>query len=330
MRIVESLKKFNSQDALLLSLALASALSFGCPAYSQAPPPNGIATIMLPVQQSPNGQQVATTPRGLQFPLPGAGVNGTAVQVFTGPQGGYWYVDRNGSNITLLQPGQPMPQLPYYGQTSSYAPPPSQPTTQNVEVNTAPSSSGSSGSSAGGAMMAGAAGMMAGTAMGYAMGNNNNYYNGMPYGHPVYYGGGGKPYYYGEGGKPVYVNNKSVDVNAVQNQQQWYNKTIQNDPQTAQHWQNARSQQMQQGQGQFDQQRQGQFNQQAQGQLNQQAAQQAAQQGGRRGRRGENGQQGQFQANQSGQLNNREAAGGRGGFEGRGGGRAGGGGRRGR
>lgn len=325
MRMVESLKKFNLSVPLLLSLALASTLSLADPAYSQAPPPNGIATIMLPVQQSPNGQQVATTPRGLQFPLPGAGVNGNAVQVFTGPQGGYWYVDRSGANITLLSPGQQLPQLPYYGQTNAYAPPPSQPTTQNVEVNTAPSSSGSSGSGAAGAMMAGAAGMMAGTAMGYAMGDNNNYYNGMPYGHPVYYGGGGKPYYYGAGGKPVYVNNKNVDVNAVNNQQQWYQKTIQNDPQTAQHWQNSRNQQMQQSPGQFSQMQQnpGQFNQQAQ----------QAEQGGRRGRRGQGGQQGQgqFQANQGGQLGNREAAGGRGGFEGRGGGRAGGfGGRRGR
>lgn len=46
-----------------------------------------VSAVTLQVVPGPQGQSVLT-PRGMVVPLPGAGVNGNAVQIFLGAQGG--------------------------------------------------------------------------------------------------------------------------------------------------------------------------------------------------------------------------------------------------
>jgi hypothetical protein len=142
-------------------------------------------------------------------PLPGAGVNANAVQIYMGSQGGFWYVDKNGQNVDLTEPvhrlmamqGQAAPQTMPVPQ---YAPP-----VQNVYNQQAPASN--YGNPMGTAAAAGL-GAMAGSAI-----SNSN--NNVPYGTPMYY----HP-------NAAYAGN-------MQQQQQWYAQQQQAHPAQYQQWQ---------------------------------------------------------------------------------------------
>ena len=158
-----------------------------------------VSMVTLQTQPGPVGQQMVITPKGMLVPLPGAGVDGPAVHVYMGGQGGFWYVDKNDQQVDLTpavrmlqgsasqaQPTAPIPQYAPVQQTT-YA---SQPT---------------SSSNAGGTAAAAGLGAMAGAAM---MSSANSGWGTVPYGTPVHYGAGAAPYY-NHGGQPVYINNSN-------------------------------------------------------------------------------------------------------------------------
>lgn len=230
------------------------------PVCSQGGNPT-ISAVTLQVVPNQQGSESVVTPRGMVVPLPGPGVGTNSVQIFMGSQGGYWYVDRNGQNVDLTSAverfrqmsGQmgnmaPQAQVPQY----AAAPP------VNVYNEQAPSSSSSnSGSGAGSALVTATAaglGAMAGTAMTGAY-YNNGYYNGVPYGTPIYYPHGGNPYYRGAGGNTVNVNGSytgasgntvntgtqvnNAHANAFAKQQDWYANQQRQNPQQFQNWQQS-------------------------------------------------------------------------------------------
>lgn len=253
------------------------------PVWSQGGDPN-ISAVTLQVVQNQQGGESVITPRGMVVPLPGPGVGTNAVQIYMGSQGGYWYTDRNGQNVDLTAAVERFRQMtgqmgngnmPAQAQVPQYAAPPP----VNIYNEQPSNNSGSgSGSGVGNALVTATAaglGAMAGTAMTGAY-YNNGYYNGVPYGTPIYYPHGGNPYYRGAGGGTVNVNNSytgasgntvntgtqvnNAHANAFAKQQDWYANQQKNNPKQFQNWQQnaqhenpfvARNAQGQDGGGRF-------------------------------------------------------------------------------
>lgn len=225
----------------------------------------GVALTYYQLLTGKNGQEFYLNQSGQAIPLPGDGVapNSGDLAIYTGNYGESWYVDQNGKQVDMppltipptnapgyqAAPGY-APNPDYYGQNYGqgpyanysggaynygYQPAPNNPNIQNsgqppqVNVYNSPSSqsnsgsgSGSSGSSAVSAGMGAAVGAMAGSAMMLA-------FDTIPYGCPVYYGGG-HPYYWGANGSRVFVNNKEFNNNVVnsqwKDQHNWYNHQV--------------------------------------------------------------------------------------------------------
>ena len=216
-------------------LALSLTVLCGAPSLAQAPPPQ-VSVVTLHVQNSGQGQQVVT-PKGYLVPLPGAGVNGEAIQIYIGANGGYWYVDKNGQTVDLTGLVNQVKGAQQTTNVPQYAPVYNQPSQSSQ------SSSGGGGSGAATAAMAGL-GAMAGSAMADSM-----YYHNVPYGTPMYYGAGGNPYYMNNG-HPVNISNNDVNLSPNQQaylynqhkinqdqQQQWYQNHQQNKTAAYQSWQ---------------------------------------------------------------------------------------------
>jgi hypothetical protein len=68
-----------------------------------------VSTATNQVVTNPNGQQLYVTGGGQAVPLPGNGVNGTQVQIYTGMMGKQWYVDRTGNRVYLTVPAPAIP-----------------------------------------------------------------------------------------------------------------------------------------------------------------------------------------------------------------------------
>ncbi len=168
-----------------------------------------VSVVTLQTRPGPGGSQMVVTPKGLVLPLPGAGVNGSTVQIYIGAQGGYWYVDKNNETVDLTSIISAMQSAQQTENVPQYAP---QPEVTN-NYNQAPQA-------ATGAAAAGI-GAMAGSMLGAAM--TNSYYNNVPYGTPIHYPVGGYPYYH-RGGKPVYINNSTKTANVTQVNNQIYNQ----------------------------------------------------------------------------------------------------------
>ncbi len=169
-----------------------------------------VSVVTLQTRPGPGGSQMVVTPKGLVLPLPGAGVNGSTVQIYIGAQGGYWYVDKNNETVDLTGIVNAMQTAEQTQSVPQYAP---QPQVTN-NYNQTPSSSATGAAAAG-------LGAMAGSMLGAAM--TNSYYNNVPYGTPIHYPVGGYPYYH-RGGKPVYINNSTKTANVTQVNNQIYNQ----------------------------------------------------------------------------------------------------------
>lgn len=184
------------------------------PAKASAPE---VSMVTLHVKPSPKGELVIT-PKGIPVPLPGAGVNGSVVQIYIGSNGGYWYVDKNKQQVDLTSAVQMMQanaalsqQMPI-AQVPQYAPQPIYQTNNYAQ---------SSGVAPGATMAAAELGAMAGSALA-----SPSAWGTVPYGTPIHYNAAALPYY-NQGGKAVYVNNSTdATVNsyhaASMNQQQSY------------------------------------------------------------------------------------------------------------
>lgn len=234
--------------------AIALTVSLGCimpeQAAGQGQSPT-VSMVTLQVVPGQNGQEMVVTPRGQVVPLPGPGVNSNVVQVYMGSQGGYWYVDRNGNQVDLTgavaNMQARMQAANFNSQVPQYAP---APVTVNNYTSQNGESSGSSGSGGSGMGTAVAAGLGAatGAALTTAL-TEPNYWRGVPYGTPVYYGNGYKPYYTNHGGNNVYVDNQhnvnananvnQVHANNYQQQQNWYNKQVKDNSAQYQNWQKS-------------------------------------------------------------------------------------------
>jgi len=181
--------------ALYLSAALlVTAPLIGLAQEGQLPQ---VSMVTLQVLRGQDGSESVITPKGDLAPLPGLGVNGEAVVIYMGAQGGFWYTDKNGQTVVLdeavrqLQARRASQQQAV--QVPQYAPHPYQ--SYQTQPSTTVNNYNSSGSNGAAAAMttAAAAGMgaMAGATM------SHGYYN-APYGTPMYYNNG-HPYYYGSG-----------------------------------------------------------------------------------------------------------------------------------
>lgn len=168
-----------------------------------------VSVVTLQTRPGPGGSQMVVTPKGLVLPLPGAGVNGSTVQIYIGAQGGYWYVDKNNETVDLTSIISAMQNAQKTQNVPQYAPQPEVTNNYNEAPQTA------SGAAAAGI------GAMAGSMLGAAM--TNSYYNNVPYGTPIHYPVGGYPYYH-RGGKPVYINNSTKTANVTQVNNQIYNQ----------------------------------------------------------------------------------------------------------
>lgn len=205
---------------LTASIILSLSLLIGTPAVNaQGNGTPQVSVVNLQVVPGPGGTQEVVTPKGDLAPLPGAGVNGSVVQIYIGAQGGYWYQDRTGQTVDLTPSVQALQQSRRAGanvQVPQYAP---QEYQQQPQSSSSSSSSSSGGSSALGTAAAAAGGAMLGSAM-----TNSMYHYNMPYGTPMYYGAGGNPYYYGNNGEPRELNqNQQVAIYnqaKINNQQQ--------------------------------------------------------------------------------------------------------------
>jgi len=214
------------------------------------PPDSQVSMEIFPIQRGYDGAQFIVTKAGYTVSIPGLGVAPDATQVtaYRDENNNIWYIDRNGTPVKLTDQqvqwgvaqinqqaqaraaaaGQ---QQAYAGQQPMYqgqqqylgtqAPPPS---TVVVQQQQPSSSSGvASGLVTG---LAAAGGAMAGAALSTSLYHNN--YGGIPYGVPVYHGGGGRYYYNGSNGNKVYVNNsnnnKSINqINQWNHQGNWQN-----------------------------------------------------------------------------------------------------------
>jgi len=193
---------FKFLPVLALSLAINIGLNADVATAQGAPQ---VSVVNLSVQPGTNGGQMVLTPRGVLVPLPGAGVNSNAVQIYMGSTGGFWYVDRTGQTIDLTAYVEQVRRMAGQAQPQQVAPPQyaPYPTTypEQTTNNTTTNNSGGNGVATAAAAGLGA---MAGAAMGTMA--TNPYYNNVPYGTRMYYGNDGRPYYNNENGKNVFVN----------------------------------------------------------------------------------------------------------------------------
>lgn len=241
------------------------------PMFAQGSPT--VSMVTLQTMPGQNGQQMVVLPRGKVVPLPGAGVNANAVNIYMGSQGGYWYTDKNGQNVDLTSAVQYLQRMQAQGgagmagapvNVPQYAP---QPVVNNYYNNENGSGSGGSSSSSGGSAAGTAVAAGLGAATGAALTNalmdtnyNSGYYHGVPYGMPVYYNNHNQPYYVDRGGNNVYVNNQqeynrnvnasatqnninnvnNQHVNALNQQQKWYSQQAQNHTEQFSNWQQSK------------------------------------------------------------------------------------------
>lgn len=232
--------------ALSLGAVLLGALQLCQPVVAQPSPApyddsaQNATMTRFQVLNGGNGQQYYLTNNKQAIVLPGAGVNDNAVTVYTAPDGSQWYVDRTGTQQSL-PPAQANPAYTNnnmasgpYGQSDwntgsnyyaqqQYAAPPVAPSVQNNYYQ----NNEGSGSSGGGSGLATAATALAsgiGAAAGAALSS-------VPWGTPVYWGGG-SPWYYGAGGSATYVNRNFNSFNEWNHQNNYWNHSSSN------HWNN--------------------------------------------------------------------------------------------
>ncbi len=228
----------------LLSVSFAFSIAW-CPGGWAQSGGSTVSMVTLKTTSAPNGQQMVIAPSGEALPLPGAGVNGSVVDIYMGSQGGYWYVDRYGQNFDLTPYVQQYRAGHEGGQNHN-----STASTGSSSSSTGSSSSSGSSSHYAGTAAAAGAGAMLGTVLGDAINGNNNSnqtgsgYNGygVPYGYPVR-AANGRAYYTNAEGNNVYVNTgQSVSVTnpqatSLQKQEEWYNQQRRQNPQVYQSWQ---------------------------------------------------------------------------------------------
>jgi len=237
-------KIFVATQLLAASCALtATALPVMAQGQGQSPIsiPAGVSMTMFPLKKE-HGHQFFINQYGQQVNLPGDGVKGNDLSIYTGPYGGVWYIDKN-NHPTQISPPTSGPNAgaaggAYPGQYPGQ-PYPNQPTSQTINNYQQPQSSGSSNGALGTGVAA-AAGAMGGAMMGAAMtGAYNQYpynyagnYHGVPYGAAMYHDANNNPYYHGADGKPVYVNNSTTvnneHFNNWQKQNDVYQKNVVN------------------------------------------------------------------------------------------------------
>ena len=75
----------------------------GVPAHAQAPavPTNNVSMSVYHVVRGGAGQQLFVTPDGQAVAMPGGGVEGNQVAVYSGVGGQRWYVDKTGAHVDL-------------------------------------------------------------------------------------------------------------------------------------------------------------------------------------------------------------------------------------
>ena len=196
---------------------------------------------MFQVLSGENGQQYYMTNNKQAVMLPGAGVTTAGVCVYTAPDGSQWYVDRTGTQQSLPSSSgsgamvnngaNNMAAGPYgssdwetgsnYYQQQQYAAPPVAPPVQNNYYQN--NNSNNSGGGGGGGLLS-AVGAGLGAAAGAALST-------VPWGTPVYWGGG-NPWYRGAGGGATYVSHTSNSFNEWNHQNNNWNRTASN------HWNN--------------------------------------------------------------------------------------------
>lgn len=224
------MKRMRSPRRWLLQLSVSVSLAALFSPYSICQPnmdnpgQAGVSMTLYHVVRGGNGAQLLVTPAGQAIPLPGAGVQGHRVAVYAGTHGGQWYVDRNGQQVELPPfPGSPnYPGAGYAAYGNGYGQPGYPPSGAQAPVESSSSSSG------GGSALGGFAGGLIGSTVGAVLGNA---IGGVPYGAPVY-GGGGGAYYVGAGGDRTYINNTnemSQHFNEWNQQRSWYHHQVNND-----------------------------------------------------------------------------------------------------
>ena len=249
---------------------VAASVAILSPTQSLAQGAPTVSMVTLQTVPGENGQQMVITPRGKAVPLPGPGVDASAVNIYMGSQGGYWYTDKTGQNVDLTSAVQYYQRMQaqnggagYNGglvNVPQYAPEPVVNNYYNQNgTGSGGGSSSSGGSGAGTAVMAGLGAATGAAVTNAIMGssyNSGGYYHGVPYGMPVYYGAHNNPYYTDRNGNNVYVNNskeynKSVaasanvtqnninnqHINAINDQQKWYQNQAKNHTDTFNNWQ---------------------------------------------------------------------------------------------
>jgi len=193
---------------------------------------------IFPIQRGYDGAQFIVTKAGYTVSIPGLGVASDATQVaaYRDEQNNIWYIDRHGAPVKLtneqIQWGaaqinqQAQVRATATGQQpiAQSAPAqsaPAQSVTSTTVIQQAPPQSTSGGSNPLLTGLAAAGGAMAGTALSNSLYHNNS--GGIPYGVPVYHGGG-KYYYHGANGNKVYVNNSNnKTINQWNKQTNWQN-----------------------------------------------------------------------------------------------------------
>lgn len=98
-------KHFNTFLCGLLLSAVTTGLDL-LPASAQASFAGRVATSSYPVRVNRAGEQFYYLAPGVVVYLPGAGVAGSVVQVYSGPLGKQWYVDRTGKRVNIPPPTQ--------------------------------------------------------------------------------------------------------------------------------------------------------------------------------------------------------------------------------
>jgi hypothetical protein len=197
-------QKLKSMKMAMASLVVAAAAVLPQAVIAQntnAPAPvddskSQVTMTMYHVLETQDGQQYFVTQNEQRILLPGAGVNAAGVAVYTAPDGEQWYIDRTGTQ-------QSLPPLSSYASFNSNTGPYGngnynsydyyQKPVPKVYNNTAASGVGS--------LLGAVGGIAAGAAVGLGLGA-------LPWGVPIYWGGG-HPWYYGSGGTATYISNNN-------------------------------------------------------------------------------------------------------------------------
>jgi hypothetical protein len=230
------LKLAQSFFAIAFSIAVVSVDLAALPNMTLAQGSSTVSAVTLQVVPGEAGRECVVTPKGKVVPLPGPGVNGSAVQIYMGSQGGFWYVDRNGQSVDLTEAVARYRSMYGGGGMGQTAPVP-QCAPQTVYVQQPQQSSGMG---ALGTATAAGLGAMAGSAI-------SGSWNNVPYGTPVYYPHGGSPYYVNHSGNTVNVDNAhnynahatqyNASANNFEKQQQYYSQQQHQNTQQYQKWQ---------------------------------------------------------------------------------------------